>query len=377
MGINFLQVKKTDGQYIIQLLKEYFEDDAVINHKYKVSYEDNYLFFPLVENKEIIDKLKKKIDSLILYKIISREPIDRPNFKYKSLQEALTGKIPDRYLRLIPNSYDIIGTIAILEFEKPSQIGDNEFNEYRALIADAVMNVNKNVQSVFEKKSEIKGEYRLREFSHLSGENTSETTHKENNCSFKLDIKNTYFSPRLVYERRRVSNANIQDNEVIVDMFAGVGPFSIQIAKLNPVKIHAFDVNPHAFNYLRANIGLNKLEGKIIPYNINAKDLLNPSNQIRKQLCGKVDRILMNLPEQSINFIDVACFLMKKTGGILHFYHFSEKPNPIDKTLEDFKKKLNEFNWVIVKISNAKIVKSFSPKSELVVIDLGINSLNS
>lgn len=373
--INLLKVKKTDAQRTVQILKDRFKKDSVIDHKFKISYEDKYTLFPLVENKDVIAKLKNFLDQYISYEIVSREAINRLNYKYKSLQEALTGKIPVKYSNLIPKSYDIIGNIAILEFKKPSLIEDNEFSLYKNLISDAVINVNKNVQSVFEKISEIKGDYRLREFAFLVGENKSETTHRENNCSFKLDIKTTYFSPRLVYERRRVSNTNIKENEVIVDMFAGVGPFSIQIAKLNFVKIHAFDVNPHAFNYLQANIGLNKLEGRVIPYNFNVKDLLNPSNRIGKQLNGKVDRVIMNLPGQSVNFIDVACFLMKP-GGIIHFYHFSEKPNPIDKTIEKLKKKLNEFNWLAFKIGRVKIVKSHSPKSELVVIDLGIKPLN-
>ncbi|MCK4287423.1 MAG: methyltransferase, partial [Candidatus Lokiarchaeota archaeon] len=281
---SFIKVKKTDAQYIIQLLKEYFKNDSVINHKYKISYDDKYILFPVVENKDIIDKLKKTLNNTVSYEIFSREAISRLNYKYKSLQEALSGKIPDAYFNLIPKSYDIIGNIAILEIEKPSRIGNNEFSKYKNLIADAVINVNKNVQSVFEKTSKIKGNYRLREFEHLRGENKSETTHKENDCSFKLDIKHTYFSPRLVYERRRISYTRIQENEVIVDMFAGVGPFSIQIAKVNPVKIHAFDVNPHAYKYLQENIELNKLTGEVIPYNINIRDLFKPSNHIGKKL---------------------------------------------------------------------------------------------
>ena len=374
---SFIKVKKTDAQYIIQLLKKYFKNDSVINHKYKISYDDKYILFPLVENKDIIDKLKKTLDNTVSYEIFSREAFSRLNYKYKSLQEALSGRIPFKYSNLIPKSYDIIGNIAILEFGKHSRIEDNDFCEYRNLIAKAVIKVNKNVQSVFEKLSEIKGDYRLREFAYLSGENKSETTHRENNCTFKLDIKTTYFSPRLVYERRRISNTNIQDNEVIVDMFAGVGPFSIQIAKLNLVKIHAFDINPHAYKYFSSNIKLNKLKGKITPYNRNVKALLNPTNQIGKRLFGKVNRIIMNLPEHSIDFIDVACFLMKKSGSFLHFYQISEKPNPIEKSIEDLKKKLNNFNWVIVEIGLSKIVKSYSPKAELIVIDLSVKHIES
>jgi len=372
---NFIKVKKTDGQYIIQLLKENFKNDSIIDHKYKISYENKYIFFPLVENKDSIEKLEKTLDNLISYEILSREAISKLNYKYKTLQEALLQKIPDIYFNLIPKSYDIIGNIAILEFNKPSLIDDTTFSEYKNLIAKAIIDVNVNVQSVFEKKSEIKGVHRLREFAHLNGENKSETIHRENGCLFKLDIKTTYFSPRLINERRRIANINIQEDEVIVDMFAGVGPFSIQIAKRNIVDIHAFDINPYAYKYLCSNIELNKLKGRINPYNRNIKDLLNSSSHLGRQLYGKVNRIIMNLPELSIDFIDVACFLMKKSGGFLYFYQISEKPNPIGKSIEDLKTKLKGLNWVIVKISFSKIVKSYSPKAELIVIDLSLKHI--
>ena len=375
--ITFLKLKKTDAQYFIQFIKEKFKDDSIIGQKYKLEHKENYILFPLVENKVLIDKLVKTMENLISFELVSREGINNPNFKYRTLEQALKGKIPPNHLNLIPRSYDIIGNIALLEFEKSDQVNNRKYNEFKILIAKAVIDVNRNVLSVFEKKSQIKGSYRLRDLAYLGGENNSETVHKENDCVFHLDIKTTYFSPRLVYERRRISESNIQENEVIVDMFSGVGTFSIQIAKLNPVEIHAFDLNPAAYRFLQGNISLNKLKGKIFPYNMNIKDLVNPSNQIGKKLHNNVDRIIMNLPESSIDFIDVACFLMKKSGGILHFYQFSEKPKAIDKTLESLKKKLNEFSWFVDKISDSKIVKSYSPKLELVIVDLYIKCLNS
>ncbi|MHA1990678.1 MAG: class I SAM-dependent methyltransferase [Candidatus Hodarchaeales archaeon] len=376
---NFIKVKKTDGQYILQLLKEHFKNESVIDHKYKISYENKYIFFPLVKNKEFIDKLEKTLDNSISYEILSRDAIYRLNYKYRTLQEALFGKIPDLYSDLIPKSYDIVGNIAIVEFTRPSLIDKSDFSKYKNFIAKAIIAVNKNVQSVFEKKGEIKGVHRLRKYAYLSGENTSETIHRENNCCFKLDIKTTFFSPRLVNERRRIANINFQEEEVIVDMFAGVGPFSIQIAKKNSVNIHAFDINPYAYNYLCSNIELNKSKGRINPHNRNIKDLLDPSNHLGKQLYGKTQRVIMNLPEHSIDFIDVACFLLKKSGGFLNYYQISEKPNPIGKSIEALKKALNDLNWVIAKISLSKIVKSYSPRAELVVIDLIIkhNSGNS
>jgi tRNA (guanine37-N1)-methyltransferase len=374
--INFIKLKKIDSQRFIQILKEYFKLDKVINRKYRISHEDDFTFFPLIENEEEISRLIKTMENLIPFELVSRLGIENLNFKYKTLEEALAGKIPDNYQHLIPKSYDTIGNIAILEFKEFNSIDKRKFNEFKRIISQAVIQVNKNVRSVYEKKSIVRGAYRLREFAHLSGVDKTETIHRENNCVFKLDIKRSYFSPRLVYERRRVANSNIRENEVIVDMFSGVGPFSIQIAKLNKVKIHAFDVNSNAYKYLKKNIGLNKLKGEIFPYNMNIKSLVNPVNNLGEKLNNSVDRIIMNLPENSLDFIEVACFLMKKSGGILHFYSIADKPKSIEKANESLKKILGKYYWVINKIFNAKIVKSYSPKAELVVIDLDIKYLS-
>jgi tRNA (guanine37-N1)-methyltransferase len=374
--IKFLKLKKRDAQYFIQVVKDQFKNDSIINQKYKIEHKENFILFPLIKNREIIDKLAEILDNLISFELVSNKGIDNPNFKYRTIEDALNGKIPTKYLNLIPKSYDIIGNIAILEFEDLDQINNSKFNEFKILVAKAVIDVNKNVYSVFEKKGKIKGAYRLRELTYLGGINNTETVHKENDCVFHLDIKNTYFSPRLVYERRRISGSILHENEVIVDMFAGVGPFSIQIVKLTPVKIYAFDLNPDAYKFLKKNVDSNKLKGKIFPYNMNIRDLTHPSNQLGKELHNNVDRIIMNLPENSINFMDVVCFLMKKSGGMLHFYQFSEKPNAVDITIGDLKKKLNEFNWTVDKIIDSKIVKSYSPKAELVVIDLYVKSFN-
>ena len=155
-------------------------------------------------------------------------------------------------------------------------------------------------------------------------------------------------------------------------MFAGVGPISIQIAKSNEVNVYSFDINPMAYKYLIENVKLNKLKGEISAHNIDVATLINLSNELGTHLNDCVDRIIMNLPEQSIKYIDIACFLMKKIGGILHIYQFCEKPNPIEKGIENLRNKLNGKGWRLEEIINSKIVKAFSPKSDLIVIDAKI-----
>jgi tRNA (guanine37-N1)-methyltransferase len=373
--ITYLKLNKKDGQELIKIIKTKFNYQEIINHKFRILHEKEEILFPLYNNQDFLDFITETFANKIKFEVVSKEGIKNTKYKVRSLQEALKGKIPDNYIDLVPKSYDIIGDIVIIEFDRFDNLNRELVYVYKRKIAAAIMEVNKNIKTVFEKKSEVKGPYRLRDLELLGGEDKSETTHKENYCMFKLDVKKTYFSPRLVFERQRVALSSIQENELIVDMFAGVGTFSIQIAKTNNVKIHAFDVNPDAYNYLRKNVKLNRLKGDIYPVNIDVKYLIEEDNQLGKKLFHKADRIIINLPESSNKFVNVACFLTKESGGIIHFYQFTEKPNPIEKTLKNLETILKKYEWEIEFILESKIVKHFSPKSELVVLDLKIKAL--
>ncbi|MFX1389653.1 MAG: class I SAM-dependent methyltransferase family protein [Promethearchaeota archaeon] len=373
--IIYLKLKKKDGQELIKIIKKKFNNQEIINHKFKVLHGKEDILFPIYNNKDFLDYITEAFANKIKFEVVSKDGIPNTKYKVRSLQDALKGKIPDIHINLIPKSYDIIGDIVIIEFDKFDDLNHNQSHNYKRKIAAAIMEVNRNVKTVFEKKSEVKGPYRLRDLELLAGEDKSETIHKENNCLFKLDVKKTYFSPRLVFERQRVTLSSIKENELIIDMFAGVGTFSIQIAKINNVKIHAFDANPNAYNYLKKNVKLNRLRGDIYPANIDVEYLIEEDNQLGKILFHKADRIIMNLPESSIKFVDLACFLTKESGGIIHFYQFTEKPNSIEKTLKDLESVLAQYEWEIESILESKIVKHFSPKSELVVLDLKIKAL--
>lgn len=375
--IQYLKIKKENGQEFIKLINREFKNDQIIDRKYKIFIENDFILFPLIDNEDLINRMKNVIDKKTRFDLIQKNGLPNHKFKYRSIQEALKDKISNDFVNIIPRSYDIIGDIAIIELNKfePTYNEKNRF--LKKEIAKAIMEVNKNVNSVFEKKGEISGKYRLRKLNLLYGDKNSETIYKENKCYFKLDVKNTFYSPRLVYERRRIASSNIKENETIIDLFAGVGPFSIQIAKKHNVEIYSFDINPDAYYYLKKNIKLNNLRGKIHAYNLDVKTLLNPVNDLSKRLEHNADRIIMNLPEKSLHFLDIACFLMKKRGGILHYYQFSEKPNPIQKAIEIISYNLAKRNWKIEKYLKSKIVKAYSPKSDLIVLDLAIKSLNN
>ncbi|MFX1446532.1 MAG: class I SAM-dependent methyltransferase family protein, partial [Promethearchaeota archaeon] len=325
----FLKIKKNFAEKVLKLIKAKFSDESIIDKRKKVLYSGAYILFPLIKDTKNIYKLIQSDVNDLNIDIISAQGEIDPNYKFHSIEEALIDDLPKNIINLIPKSYDIIGRIAIIDFDKFRSINTNKISFYKKKIARAIVTVNKTVQTVYEKKSEVKGNYRLKELHLIFGEDNPETIHKENHSIFKLDVKNTYFTPRLVFERKRLSSLKFTSKELIVDMFAGVGPISIQIARNNDVKLHSFDINPVAYKYLIENIGLNKLKGEIFAHNIDVAELTKSSNELSNLLKNSVDRIIMNLPEQSINYVDIACFLMKKTGGMLHFYQFCEKPNSI------------------------------------------------
>ncbi|NVM43583.1 MAG: class I SAM-dependent methyltransferase family protein [Candidatus Lokiarchaeota archaeon] len=368
----FLKIQKDHAEEFLKLIKIKFSDVNIIDKRKKVLHSGSYVLFPLIKNRENVNKFIESDIFDLKFEIINTNGELDPNYKFRSIEEALADELPEDIIELIPKSYDVIGKIAIIEFDQFIALNIDKTSLYKKKVAEAIVKVNKGVETVYEKKSEVKGKYRLKDLQSIFGEDNPETIYKENNCMFKLDVKNTYFTPRLVFERKRLSLLNFAKNELIVDMFAGVGPISIQIAKSNEVNVYSFDINPMAYKYLIENVKLNKLKGEISAHNIDVATLINLSNELGTHLNDCVDRIIMNLPEQSIKYIDIACFLMKKIGGILHIYQFCEKPNPIEKGIENLRNKLNGKGWRLEEIINSKIVKAFSPKSDLIVIDAKI-----
>nr|NIO44248.1 methyltransferase domain-containing protein [Candidatus Aenigmarchaeota archaeon] len=147
--------------------------------------------------------------------------------------------------------------------------------------------------------------------------------------------------------------------ETIVDMFAGIGYFSIFLAKYcKPKKIYAIDVNPKAIDYLRKNVWLNKVENKI-------EILQGDCRKFAKLLEDTADRIIMGYLFKTEKFLPYALKIAKKTA-IIHF-HRTVKEEEIDKLKEKIMKKFN------VKVLRTKKVKSYAPKIWHVVYDLKIS----
>ncbi len=207
------------------------------------------------------------------------------------------------------SSFDVIGDIVILNMPK-------ELKKKERRIAKAFLEGIPNAKTVAAKKEHVSSVERIQKVRILCGEKRTATIHKENGFRFFLDIDKVYFSPRLNNERLRIANS-VKKNEIVYDMFCGVGPYAIQLAKKCKLVV-ANDINKNAVAYLKRNIGLNRIDN-IVPYNTDAKSLYKI---VKKH--GKADRIVMNHPTKSMEFIGTALKIAKK-GAIIHFYTFVRK----------------------------------------------------
>ena len=170
-------------------------------------------------------------------------------------------------------------------------------------IADALLRTQPNIKTVLKPLTPVIGEFRVREFEVVAGEPRTETIHREYGCRYKVDLARAYFTPRLSTERSRILSW-IKEGDTVVDMFAGVGPYSILLAKSKkPSKVIAIDKNPDAVHYLKENITLNSAK--------NIEAIEGDAREEAKKFAGTADHVIMNLPHNAHEFLDSAVLLTK------------------------------------------------------------------
>ncbi|MBT8243387.1 MAG: class I SAM-dependent methyltransferase family protein [Nitrosopumilus sp.] len=272
------------------------------------------------------------------------------------LKKALENVLTDEESNELISAFDQIGEIIIV------RIPDSLLSK-KKIIGKTLLDEVKIVRSVFYQSSAVEGDFRTRDLEILAGDDNTETEYKEFGCRFRVDVKNAFFSPRLSTERERIANL-VQNGEIMTNMFAGVGMFSIMAAKKKKCTVYSLDINPVASKLCDINIGLNKLAGNVISINGDASEIIND------QLENKSDRTLMLLPERSDEFLESA-IKATKSGGIIHYYSHihSDKKSDAGKLSE---KHYLEVTPVKSKVLDSKIVRAVGPRYYQTVVDVKI-----
>jgi len=275
----------------------------------------------------------------------------------RDLREALRGHLSDEELRQF-RAFDVIGDIAVVKLPE-------KLLPKKHLIGQTLMEVHTNVRTVLNQTTPVRGEFRTRELEVIAGEPRTETVYREGGCSFKADLARVYFSPRLATERLRVARL-VKPGEVVINLFAGVGCYSVLIGKYSEAtRVYSIDKNPSAFEYMRENIRINKVGDIVVPILGDARDV------VENRLAGQADRVLMPLPELARDFFDVALKALKPAGGVVHFYDFGQEQDIFSPSLE-FARSAAASRGFKVALLGARKIRSYATRCYHVVLDLAL-----
>jgi len=275
----------------------------------------------------------------------------------KMLKRVLQDVLSEEENEQLISAFDQIGDIIIV------RIPDTLVSK-KQIIGKTLLEQVSTANSVFYQSSPVEGDFRTRQLKIIAGENKTQTEYKENGCKFIVDVEKAFFSPRLSTERERIAGL-IKKGEVIINMFGGVGMFSLLAAKNTLCTVYNIDLNPVAAQLCKENAQINKLKGEVISLNGDATQIIN------EQLVGKADRILMLLPERSDEFLDSA-LLGLKNKGIIHYYshiHADKKQDAVKLSEEHFL----SINKTDAEIITSRNVRPVGPRFYQTVVDVEIS----
>lgn len=347
-----LRVAKKNGSKAQVWLKQHKLQDSA----YKVISTEDSIYFPLVNSPDP-DIAIPKSWTIESYDVLPRKP--QQNHR-KLLQQLLP---PDLH-SLIPHGFDQLGKIVLLKL-------DSELLPYKQQIGVIYLKILR-VESVFIKIGEVHSLFRTSHWECIAGSNSPISQVQLYGLRLQVNIQEVYFNPRLGQEYLQIAR-QCQPDEVIIDMFAGIGPFALMCAKEQNVIVHACELNPAAIELFKENVVLNqkKIQGEIHVYQGDSRKILPE--------LPAVNRIIMNLPGQAIKFLDIALTRLQ-AGGCLHLHQFVPNPRQQDKLiLDEFQKKIStiltkhstnfydvEASWQITN----RMLREVSPSKAHIVWDI-------
>ena len=278
----------------------------------------------------------------------ARPSSDRMSYLRNAMRDLLTYE----ELELLPAGFDRVGHIVVLNLPRVLTSKSEK-------IARAMLNI-KGVRTVAVRTKPITGRERKPNLKVIAGAQMTETLHKEHGCVFKLDVAEVMFSAGNIFERARTAKL-VRPGEVIVDMFAGVGQFSIPIAKhAKPKKVYAMELNEVAHRYLRENIRLNYV-GHIVEPRLGDCAKVAP--------LGVADRVIMGMLHVTHEYLPLAMRALKPSGGVIHYHESVPSKLRFERPIKRITEAAEGRDFEIL---SQRVVKRYAPGVDHVVIDVRI-----
>jgi tRNA wybutosine-synthesizing protein 2 len=276
---------------------------------------------------------------------------EHPKFydRFPELAELLADDIAPEERAILPRGWFILGTVITVKI-------DPRIEHLKGRIGEALLRIYPRCSTVLLDRG-IEGKFREPNREVIAGLATTETVHREDGVVFKLDAMRTMFSPGNLRERMRMGRLGA--GETVVDMFAGIGYFTLPMAvHSRPKKIVAIEINPVAYGYLVENVRLNHVDGIVEPV---------LGDCARLAPAGIADRVVMGYVGTTDQYLDAGMAALR-SGGVLHYHQtVPEKlyPQMLEEDLAVAAKRAGRK----IKIERCARVKKYSPGMLHAVID--------
>ena len=279
--------------------------------------------------------------------VVEREFPPRPHRVDPIVQVREALSLPPGLERLLPSKWEQLGDVLLLRL--PGEL-DNREEEVAAAYASVL-----GAKSVLRDEGGIRGDLRTPVVRLIHGRDAV-TVHRENGVAFKFDVSRLMFSSGNVDERVRVAGIRC-DGEQVVDMFAGIGYFSIPLAvHQRPGRVIACELNPVSYEYLVQNITLNRVEDTVEP-------VLGDNRSLEGE--SVADRIFMGYVKTTHEYLDTA-FRLIKDGGTIHYHETCPCELLPDRPVERLRAAFPDGNLEVLSLRE---VKSYSPGVSHIVVD--------
>lgn len=274
---------------------------------------------------------------------------------FNQIKNNLSKEIPLNLINKIPDKWEKVGDIGIIKLNP-------ELTKYSKIIGKYYAEILR-CRTILNDTGGIKGKFREPLTKVIFGSKKTETIHKENKIRYKLDPKKIMFSSGNMDERLRMATVS-NKKEVVVDMFAGIGYFTLPMAVYSkPKRIIACEINPIAYEYLCENIILNNVTGIVEPLKGDNRKVA-PKNI--------ADRVIIGYFGNTTKFLSTALSCLRNSKGIIH-YHEKISEKELQQKQIKIIKQINEKLNRSVKLLNTKHIKSYAPGISHYVFDIGID----
>lgn len=216
------------------------------------------------------------------------------------------------------------------------------------------------VGAVLRRAGETHGELRIPHLELIAGDD-ARTEVVEYGIRYRLDAQQILFVRGNRAERHRAGTAT-RPGEVVADLFAGIGYFSIPAAVTGHAeRVWAVEKNPASFEFLLENVRRNHVVDRV--------ECLRGDNREVDLPLGAFDRVFLGYLPSSVPWVPRALTLLKPSGGTMHVHLVVGSRDGVAAAEAEVAHAVERMEATVAAVAS-RVVKAYGPGRQHVAVDL-------